>query len=112
LKYELKRKEDIEPNIIFYIAMLKITPKVLLYPYIIGRRIQYVPLPIGWKKRLTFATKWVIKLLKNKYRNVTLLNVTEILTLAIYDKGLAIKEKEAYYKMSTQNRYLLKYFKR
>jgi len=43
---------------------------------------------------------------------VTLLNVTEILTLAIYDKGLAIKEKEAYYKMSTQNRYLLKYFKR
>lgn len=51
LKYELKLKENIEPNIIIFLAMLKLTPSVLLFPIKVGGQLQKVPLPISWKKK-------------------------------------------------------------
>jgi len=94
LKYDLKIKEHIDPNLIFFFAMIKITPNVLLFPYKLGGKVQGVPLPISWHKKLIFATKWVIKLLRDKYRIIKLVDVSEIILSAIYDKGLAIKKKK------------------
>jgi len=111
LKIELKNREKIEPNLTFFFSMLKITPNVLLFPYKIGGKVQGVPLPISWKKKLTYATKWVIKLLRDKYRRLNLKDLIDILISAIYDKGLAIKKKKRANVMSSVNRYLIKYFK-
>jgi len=47
LKFDLKIKEKIEPNLIFFFSMIKITPNVLLFPYKLGGKIQKVPLPIS-----------------------------------------------------------------
>lgn len=111
LKYELKKKEKIEPNLIFFFSLIKITPNILLFPYKIGGKIQGVPLPITWAKKLIFATKWVIKLLRNNFKRIKILDLSNILIFAIYDKGLAIKKKNYYNSISTVNRYLIHYFK-
>jgi len=111
IKYELKQKEHIEPNLIFLFALVKITPNVLLFPYKIGGKTEGVPLAISWQKKLIFATKWVIKLLKDKYKRVKLNDIVDILQSAIYSKGLAIRKKFYFNYLSTTNRYLIRYFK-
>jgi hypothetical protein len=57
LKYKLKLREEFDPNLIFFFAMVKITPNVLLFPYKLGGKLQGVPLPISLNKKLTYATK-------------------------------------------------------
>lgn len=111
LKVSLKLREKIEPNLTFFFAMIKITPNVLLFPYKIGGKVQGVPLPISWKKKFTYATKWVIKLLRDKYRRLNLDHLIDILISAIHDKGLAIQKKKRANVMSSVNRFLIKYFK-
>lgn len=111
LKYQLKLKENIEPNVVFFLAMLKITPNVLLFPLKIGGKLEKVPMPISWKKKVIFATKWVIKLLKEKSKKITLDNVTDILISAIYNKGIGFQKKQSYNQIGFNNRYLIKRFK-
>lgn len=111
LKYQLKLKENLEPSIIFFYALLKISPNVLLFPYKIGGKVQGVPLPISWYKKIIYAVKWVIKLLKDKYQRVKINDLVEILVLATYDKGLAIKKKKLFNSISTSNRFLIRQFK-
>lgn len=111
IKYELKQKEKIEPNLIFFFSLIKITPNVLLFPYKVGGKVEGVPLAISWSKKLIFATKWVIKLLKDKYKKLKLNDVVEILHSAIYSKGLAIRKKFFFNSLSTTNRYLIRYFR-
>lgn len=111
VKYGLKIKENIDPNILFLYSLLKITPCILLLPLKIGGKVQGVPLPISWKKRLTYSTKWVIKLLKEKNKRVKLEDVVEVLILALYNKGLSFEKKINTYKEGRANRFLIKYFK-
>lgn len=42
-----------------------ITPEVLLFPYKSGGLVNEVAMPITIRKQIIFATKWVIKLLKD-----------------------------------------------
>jgi hypothetical protein len=57
VKYNLKLKEGLDPNLIFFFSLFKITPNILLFPYKLGGRIEGVPLPISWRKKLTYSTK-------------------------------------------------------
>lgn len=41
---------------------------------------------ISWHKKLIFATKWVVKLLRDRYKKLKLNDVVEILHSAIYSK--------------------------
>lgn len=47
IKTSLKKKEKIEPNLIFFFSLIKITPNVLLFPYKIGGKVEGVPLAIS-----------------------------------------------------------------
>jgi hypothetical protein len=47
IKYELKHKEKIEPNLIFFFALIKITPNILLFPYKVGGKVEGVPMAIS-----------------------------------------------------------------
>jgi ribosomal protein S7 len=111
LKLILKLKFKKDPNFLFLISMCQITPSVLLFPFKIGGKIQGVPLPISWRKKWTFATKWVIKLLRDKLRLINLNDLSLLLSLAIFGKGLALKKKNSYNISGSKNRYLMKYFK-
>jgi ribosomal protein S7 len=111
VKLLLKQKFKKDPNFIFLLSMSQITPSILLFPFKLGGKINGVPLPISWRKKWTFATKWVIKLLKDKSRVINLQELSTLLILAIYNKGLALKKKNYYNILSSKNRYLMKYFK-
>jgi hypothetical protein len=47
LKTQLKKKEKLEPNLVFFFSLIKITPSILLFPYKIGGKVQGVPLAIS-----------------------------------------------------------------
>lgn len=111
LKYELKKREKVDPYWILFIALSNITPDLILYPLKLGGVLQKVPLPISERKQFTFAVKWVIKLLRDKYKSVTIKNLADTLISAVYGKGLSIEKKISVHEMSTLNRHLLKFFK-
>jgi len=111
IKYNLKLKERLESNILFLFSLLKITPNILLFPYKMGGRIEGVPLPISWKKKLTYSTKWIIKLLKDKHHKVKLNDVVDVMISAIYNGGMSFKHKMLKYNECVANRFLIKYFK-
>jgi ribosomal protein S7 len=111
VKFELKQYECIDPLVSFFIAMSNITPQVLLFPLKSGGIVNEVAMPITIRKQIIFATKWVIKLLKDKYG---ILNVKDVLTLlyfAIRDKGLGVKKKKEIHELAIKNRFLIKYLK-
>lgn len=64
LKYELKIRENLDPLLIFVVAMMKITPVVLLYKIRLGGAFHGVPFPAGERKRYTFATSGLLNCLK------------------------------------------------
>jgi len=64
IKYELKLKEVIEPNYLFFLSLIKISPNVLIFPYRIGGKFQGVPLPISWYKKNNIWNKMSNKIIK------------------------------------------------
>lgn len=111
IKYVLKKSEGIDPLLIFFLAISNITPEVLLFPFKSGGLINEVAMPITIKKQIIFATKWVIKLLKDKYRILSVKNITTLLLDAIRNVGIAVDKKEKIHSEATRNRFLIKYFK-
>jgi small subunit ribosomal protein S7 len=108
IKYQLKLRESYDPYFIFYVAMLKITPEVFLVTLPLGSVKYGVPLPITEIKKISFAVKWIVKLLKNKNSKVTVKTITDLLIASVYSKGDAIKKKEEIYKIARLNRHLVK----
>lgn len=111
LKYELKIREGIDSFWVFLVAVMQITPDMLLFPKKMGGAIHYVPMPIGERKQYTFAIKWIIKLLRDK-NNLTLDEVASTLVNAIYQEGLSYNFKLDYYNRGMANRHLIRYFNR
>lgn len=111
VKFSLKSSEQIDPLLIFFLAINNITPEVLLFPFKSGGQINEVAMPITIRKQIIFATKWVIKLLKDKYRIISIQNLSIILLDAIRNQGLAVDKKERIHREATRNRFLIKYFK-
>lgn len=111
VKFFLKLDEELDPLILFFLAITNITPEVLLFPYHSGGIVNSVAMPITLRKQIIFATKWVIKLLKDKFRIVSVDSVTTILIDALYNEGLSIDKKLSVQIEATRNRYLIKYFK-
>lgn len=111
LKYELKRRENVDPFWVFLVGIMKITPDLMLFPLKLGGVVEGVPLSISERKQYTFGVKWIIKLLRDKYGKFSLKTVSDILIDAIYDKGLGIEKKISVYESGSKNRHLIKYFK-
>ena len=51
------------------------------------------------KKKITFAVKWIIKLLKDNDRIVKISTVVDLLISTIYNRGSALKKKQEVYKV-------------
>lgn len=57
-----------DPYYIFLISMMKITPEVFFTTVKLGGGNYSVPMPITEKKKIVFAIKWALKLLRDKYK--------------------------------------------
>jgi small subunit ribosomal protein S7 len=107
----LKKNEGIDPLFIFFVAITNIAPEVLLFPLKKAGIINQVPMPISNKKQIIFSTKWIIKLLKDKYSILNLKSVSDLLIDSLHNNGYAIDKKRAAHLLAKNNRYLLKFFK-
>lgn len=90
---------------------MKITPEVLLFPIKRGGGIQLVPLPITERKQYTFGVKWVIKLLRDKNRIVTISSLSDALIMAVYNKGVSIEKRDSVNTIANMNRHMARFFK-
>lgn len=111
LKSRLKTLEEIDPYLVFLVAMIRITPVIYLRPLRLGSFTQGLPLPITENKRATFAVKWIIKLAKRKNRKISIKDLANLMVLSIYNKGPVIELKKNTYTSGRMNRHLIKYFK-
>jgi len=111
IKYELKLKEKMESHIIFIFSLLNISPNIILSYLKIGGQKQGVPLAISWRKKITYALKWIKSSLIEKYKKIKIKNLIEELILSIYNKGIIVKKKKKTYLEGFSNRFLLKKFK-
>lgn len=111
IKQGLKSKEFFDPYIIFLVSMMKITPDIVFLSVKLGGSSKGVPMPISEKKRIVFGVKWVLKLLKDKYKFLTVPLIVDVLVSTLYDKGLSLEKKRSVYKAGSLNRHLLKFFK-
>jgi len=110
LKLNLKLNSNLDPYLIFLIAMLKITPKVVLKSRWIGGKPKGVPFPLNERKQVMFANKWIIKLLKDKEGSLSVLSLSDLLLWTLEGRGESFRKKEAVHKLAIENRYLLKNF--
>jgi ribosomal protein S7 len=110
LKYYLKQHESIDPYLVFLTALIRVTPSIYLRPLRLGGFTQGVPLPITEKKRVTFAIKWFIKVVKKKNKNISSKDLANLMILSIYDKGPVIALKKNTHQMGRMNRHLLRFY--
>ncbi len=110
--FYLKRLENFNPTYIFLVAMLKISPKVMLKSLKLGVNTKMIPAPISIKNQMSFSVKWIIKLIRDQKRRVTVDEIGDLLLWALENKGASWRKKILTYKIAIENRYLLKkYFK-
>lgn len=112
LKANLKTKEVADPFYILLISFMNITPEVFLRYYRSGSVKYGVGMPISERKKITFAIKWTVKLLKDKNRSLTIDNLSDAIIGSLYNKSESFKLKNELYKLAINNRYLIsKYYK-
>lgn len=111
IKQGLKDKESFDPYFVFLIAMLKITPNLIFSILKLGGASYHAPLPISEHKRIVFGVKWTLKLLKDKYKNLTIPLIVDTLISSLYNKGISFEKKCLMHKLGSRNRHLLKFFK-
>lgn len=108
IKRSLKRKEFFDPYYLFLVAMLQITPSLLIVPVKVGAAAKGVAFPLHEKRRITFAVKWVLKLLKDRNGSLKVEPIVDLLYNSVYGKGLAIEKKNFAHSTGLSTRYLLK----
>ena len=57
IKSVLKFKGDLDPSLLFFVAMVKVSPSVILFPIKKSGVVQRTPFPISRRKQVTFAVK-------------------------------------------------------
>lgn len=110
-KFQLKKRLHIDPNFILHASLLKITPHMFLIPKKMGSSVYGVPVSISFRKQLTFSVKWVVKLLRDKFRRLIVNHVADCLVGSLFNKGLSFERKSLLYKTADENRHLLRYMK-
>lgn len=111
IKYRLKILERKDPFFIFSTCMAIITPSIYLIQKRLGRIKMGVPLPISEYKQAVFAVKWIVKLLRDENKLITITDTVDLIIASLRGKGLALKKKKEIESIALKNRYLLRYIK-
>jgi len=91
---------------------MNITPQVFLRTFKLGSVKYGIGMPISERKKISFAIKWSVKLLKDKYGVVTISNLSELIINSLYSKGDSYKLKVDLHRLAKINRFFIKrYYK-
>lgn len=110
IKQSLKAREFFDVYYTFLVAMLQITPSLLIIQRRMGASYKGVAFPLSARKKVTFAIKWVTKFLKDKHGSVTNKALVDLLHNSLYHKGEAIERKRFFHRTALANRFLIQRF--
>lgn len=110
IKQSFKAREFFDVYYTFLVAMLQITPSLLIIQRRMGASYKGVPFPLSARKRVTFAIKWVTKFLKDKNGGVSRKAMVDLLYNSLYNKGEAIERKRFFHRTALANRFLIQRF--
>ena len=110
LKESFKAREFFDVYYTFLVAMLQITPSLLIIQRRMGASYKGVPFPLSPRKRITFAVKWVTKFLKDKNGSVSRKAAVDLLHNSLYNKGEAVERKRFFHRTALANRFLIQRF--
>ena len=110
IKFFLKKREEMDPFIIFIVALFKITPELLLFPKKKAGEITNIPLPIVLRKQITFANKWLTAVMRRNFKRVRVDQVVDTLIKSIYNQGDVYLKISNGYEEARTNIYLTKFF--
>lgn len=108
VKESLKIKEQVDPSLVFLVALLNITPQINLKPMKMGSSLYGVPMPISETKKITLAIKWLFNIAKSKNKKIDTFVLVDLIISSAYKKGDVIKKKMDYYSLAARNRFLIK----
>ena len=97
-----------DASFLFFLAMLKITPVLILKPIYIGSVLYEMPFPVNYWKRISYGCRWVINLIKKKQRVISVETVVEALSNSLWDDGVSMEKKDDVYSLAVLNRHLLR----
>lgn len=107
IKESLKAREFIDVYYSFLVAMLQITPTVLILQQRLGSAVEGVPFPLNTSRKATFAVKWVVKLLKDKNSSLSVKALVDLLHNSLYQRGEAFERKKNFHRLALTNRFLI-----
>lgn len=110
MKQSFKAREFFDVYYTFLVAMLQITPSLLIIQRRMGASYKGVAFPLRAGKKITFAVKWVVKLLKDKHGAIGLKALVDLLHNSLYNKGEAFERKRFFHRTALANRFLIQRF--
>lgn len=105
----LKDKTVFDPSFVFFLALLKLTPILVLKPLPLGSVNYDMPFPLNYWRRISFASRWIINLLKKKSRVISVEGVVSSIIGTLFDEGFSIEKKNEVYSLVTLNRHLIRH---
>jgi len=100
----IKEKTKKEPLEVFEKAFENTSPLLEVKPKRIGGATYQVPREVKGERRLTLATRWIIKAAKSRKGKPMREKLAEELIEASENRGAAIKKKEDTHRMAEANR--------
>jgi ribosomal protein S7 len=112
LRLNIKQREELNPFWIIITGLVKVSPDFILFSKRLGAVVHKVPLPIRERKQYTFAIKFVVKMVKDKFPRLQPFLVGEMVRWStLHDGGQSMDMKIRMYEEGIKNRHLLKFFK-
>jgi small subunit ribosomal protein S7 len=100
----IKQKTQKEPLEIFDLAIANASPFLEIKPKRIGGATYQVPREVRGDRKLTLATRWIIKAAQSKKGKPMKEKLAQELIDAAQNQGAAIKKKEDTHRMAEANR--------
>lgn len=105
----IKEITGINPLMILLKAIENIKPSLELRSVKMAKSTFQIPYPLHEKRKLFFATKWLVESSNDRRNNDMISNLTSEIIDASQNKGKCVEKKQRLHKMAEANRAYLRY---
>jgi len=108
VKKGLKKFENFDPAFIFFLSMLQITPVLFIKQFKSGGSSFDIPSFLHFWKKISYACKWSLHLIKKKEGSLKVNSVVNNLVSSLINEGISMQKKFDVYSIAAKNNHLLK----